>query len=207
MLKAQEILIEIESLNRRENRILKSAMRENHRYSLSMVTLHWLMALGILTAFGAGLYMVDIPGITPFKLKLYNWHKWLGVTLLGLVLLRVLVRLGSRTPRYPAHWGRQAVLAARLGHYGLYGLMVAVPSFGYLFSLAAGYPVVWFGVVELPVLIDRDPELKALFKTLHELSAKGLVLLVAGHVIMALKHHLLDRDGILGRMIPGLKAD
>ena len=85
--------------------------------------------------------------------------------------------------------------------------MLAVPTFGYLYSLASGFPVVWFGVIDLPVLIDKDPELKALFKTLHELSGKGLVLLVAGHVLMALKHHILDKDGVLGRMIPGMKAD
>ncbi|HEX4856019.1 MAG TPA: cytochrome b [Limnobacter sp.] len=182
-------------------------MRENHRYGLPMVALHWLMAIGILTAFGAGLYMVDIPGITPFKLKLYNWHKWLGVSLLALVVIRLLVRSASRTPRYPAHWGRRTIAAARLGHLALYLLMFAVPVFGYLFSLAAGFPVVWFGVIELPVVIEKDAVLKEVFKTLHELSAKGLVLLVAGHVIMALKHHLLDRDGILGRMIPGLRAD
>lgn len=187
--------------------ILKSALSENHQYGWPMMMVHWLMAVGILVGFTAGLYMVDIPGITPFKLKLYNWHKWLGVTLLALVLFRIVVRSVSRTPRYPAHWGRNTILAARLGHLGLYLLMLAVPVFGYLFSLAAGFPVVWFGVIELPVVIDKDPALKELFKTLHELSAKGLVSLIAGHVLMALKHHLLDKDGVLGRMIPGLKAD
>lgn len=172
-----------------------------------MVCIHWLMAAGILTAFGVGLYMVDIPGITPFKLKLFNWHKWLGVTLFTLVFLRMVLRLFSKTPKYPAHWGHNTVLLARLGHFALYVLMMAVPVLGYLYSLASGFPVVWFGVIELPVLIDKDPELKALFKTLHELSAQGLVLLVAGHVLMALKHHFIDRDGILGRMVPGMKAD
>lgn len=172
-----------------------------------MVAVHWLMALGILTAFGMGLYMVDIPGITPFKLKLFNWHKWLGVTLFVLVLLRIVTRMASKTPKYPAHWGHNTVLFAKVGHLALYILMLAVPTFGYLYSLASGFPVVWFGVVDLPVLIDKDPELKVLFKTLHELSGKGLVLLVAGHVLMALKHHILDKDGVLGRMIPGMKAD
>lgn len=172
-----------------------------------MVAIHWLLAFGLLTAFGMGLYMVDIPGITPFKLKLFNWHKWLGVTLFALVLLRILVRAFSKTPKYPAHWGRKTVLLAKLGHLALYAAMLGVPIFGYLYSLAAGFPVVWFGIVELPVLIEKNAELKELFKTLHELSGKGLVLLVAGHVLMALKHHILDKDGILGRMIPSMKAD
>lgn len=172
-----------------------------------MVVIHWLMAAGILTAFGVGLYMVDIPGITPFKLKLFNWHKWLGVALFVLVLLRILVRFASRAPKYPAHWSSKTVLLAKLGHLALYLFMLGVPVFGYLYSLASGFPVVWFGVIELPVLIGRDPVLQNVFKTLHELSANGLVLLVAGHVLMALKHHILDKDGILGRMIPGMKAD
>ncbi|HEX4844363.1 MAG TPA: cytochrome b [Limnobacter sp.] len=186
---------------------MTSALQENRRYGLSMVLIHWLMAVGILTAFGVGLYMVDIPGITPFKLKLFNWHKWLGVTLFALVALRVLIRVYSRAPRYPAHWGHRTILLAKLGHWALYALMFAVPTLGYLYSLASGYPVVWFGVIELPVLIDKDPVLKDAFKLAHELSAKGLVLLVLGHVVMALKHHVLDNDGVLGRMIPGMKAD
>ena len=94
-----------------------------------------------------------------------------------------------------------------MGHMALYLFMLGVPTFGYLYSLASGYPVVWFGVIELPVLIEKNAELKALFKTLHELSGKGLVFLVVGHVLMALKHHILDKDGVLGRMIPGMKAD
>ncbi|HEX4879633.1 MAG TPA: cytochrome b/b6 domain-containing protein, partial [Limnobacter sp.] len=114
---------------------MTSALQENRRYGLPMVLLHWLMAIGILTAFGVGLYMVDIPGITPFKLKLFNWHKWLGVTLFVLVALRLLVRFYSRTPRYPAHWGRRTILLAKLGHWALYALMFAVPTLGYLYSL------------------------------------------------------------------------
>lgn len=103
--------------------------------------------------------------------------------------------------------GHNTVLFAKLGHMALYVFMLGVPTFGYLYSLASGYPVVWFGVIELPVLINKDPEFKELFKTLHELSGKGLVFLVAGHVLMALKHHVLDKDGILGRMVPGMRAD
>ncbi len=186
---------------------MKSALSENHRYGLPMVAVHWLMACGILIAFAAGLYMVDIPGITPLKLRLFNWHKWLGVTLFVLVLLRIVIRGVSKTPKYPAHWGHNTVLLAKLGHMALYLLMLAVPTFGYLYSLASGYPVVWFGVIDLPILIEKDPGLKVLFKTLHEFSAKGLVFLVVGHVLMALKHHCLNKDGILGRMIPGMRAD
>lgn len=184
---------------------MTSALAQPKRYNGFLITIHWLMALGIVIAFAAGLYMVSISGITPDKLRLYNWHKWLGVSLFALVVFRFLIKLGSKTPRYPQHWGRNTILMAQLGHWVIYLLMFAVPAFGYLFSLASGYPVVWFGVIKLPVLIEKDAELKALFQTLHGVSAKLLIVFVIGHVLMALKHHFKDQDSVLGRMLPGAR--
>lgn len=183
------------------------SQHQSKRYSMPVIVVHWLMAIGLLSAFGMGLYMVDIPGITPLKMKLFNWHKWLGVSLLAVLGLRVLLRLGSKAPAHLAHWDNKTVLLVKLGHLALYGVMLAVPVLGYLYSMAAGYPVVWFGVIELPVLLERNEQLSLLFQRLHELSAYGLVFLVLGHVAMALKHHVLNKEGVLGRMIPGMKAD
>ena len=168
-----------------------------------MMWIHWLMVVGLLGAFAVGGYMVDIPGITPTKLKLYNWHKWAGVTLWVLVAVRLVVKLLSKAPPYPQHWGHRQVRLVKLGHAALYLLMFAVPTFGYLFSLAAGFPVVWFGVIELPVLIEKNAEMKEVYKLLHELSAKLLVLFVVGHVGMVIKHQWKDRENILRRMLPG----
>lgn len=182
---------------------LASGLDEQSKYSGWMMAVHWLMAIGILTAFGVGLYMVDIAGITPFKLRLYNWHKWLGVTLFVLLAARLLIKLSKKQPAYPRHWGHNAILMAKAGHWALYVLMFAVPTFGYLFSLAAGFPVVWFGVIELPVLIEKNAEMKEVYKLLHELSAKLLVLFVVGHVGMVIKHQWKDRENILRRMLPG----
>ena len=184
---------------------MASGLDEQSKYSGWMMAVHWLMAIGILTAFGVGLYMVDIAGITPFKLRLYNWHKWAGVTLWVLVAVRLVVKLLSKAPPYPQHWGHRQVRLVKLGHAALYALMFAVPTFGYLFSLAAGFPVVWFGVIELPVLIEKDAGLKDLFKTLHNASGKALLLVVMGHVGMALKHQFVNRENILGRMVPGVR--
>lgn len=180
-----------------------SGLDEKMRYNGWMILMHWLMAIGITTAFGVGLYMVDIEGITPLKLKLYNWHKWLGVSLFTLLAVRLLIKLMSKAPPYPQHWGHTTVRMAKGGHWVLYLLMAAVPLLGYLFSLAAGYPVVWFGVIELPVLIGKNAELKELFRFWHELSANLLVIVVFGHVAMALKHQFKERENILSRMWPG----
>ncbi|MCQ8895673.1 cytochrome b [Limnobacter humi] len=177
------------------------------RYNPLMMLLHWAMALGLAVAFGMGLYMVDIPGITPFKLKLFNWHKWLGVSLFALLMIRILVRAGSTLPSYPASWAGRLMVLVKSGHWALYAMMLITPVLGYLYSLAAGYPVVWFGVIELPVIIHKDPALKEVFEELHELSAWGLVILVAGHVLMAVKHEWMDNTRILGKMIPGLRVD
>jgi len=186
---------------------VRSVLTENRQYRPSMIALHWVIAFGIFTAFGVGLYMTDIPGITPAKIRLINWHKWLGVTLFLLVSLRMFIKLSNKSPKYPAHWGHRSIFLAKTGHIALYLMMFAVPVLGYLNSLAAGYPVVWFGVIPLPVVIGKDAHLKELFHELHEWFAWGLMTLVAGHVLMALKHHYLNREGILGRMIPGMRVE
>lgn len=172
------------------------------KYNDLMRSVHWLMAIGLVVALAAGLYMVSINGITPLKLKLYNWHKWLGVTLFMLLIVRAVVRFLSQIPAYPAHWSKQQIVLVKLGHSALYACMLLVPVFGYLFSLAAGFPVVWFGVVELPTLIEKNAELKETFRLLHEVFGKLLMVLIIGHVTMALKHHFVDKDKVLGRMRP-----
>jgi cytochrome b561 len=148
------------------------------------------------------LYMVDIPGITPTKLRLFNYHKWLGVCLWLFVLARLCWRYLSPPPALPDSVpGLQRRLAA-IGHAGLYTLMLLIPILGYAYSLAAGYPVVLFGVLELPVFMAADPELKPVLKTLHKLANQLLWVLLTGHVLAALKHALFDRDGIMQRMLP-----
>ncbi len=172
------------------------------RYTNIAILFHWLVALLIIGAFIMGLVMTDIPGITPTKLKYYSWHKWAGVTILGLAALRLLWRLTHPAPPYPAtmpSWQRRAANGL---HSFLYVLMFAVPLSGYFYTLSAGIPVVYFGLVELPVLIGPDPELKPLLKGVHYWLNMTLAACVALHVAAALKHQLIDRDGVLKRMLP-----
>jgi cytochrome b561 len=172
------------------------------RYSSTAIALHWLIALLIVGTFTLGLVMTDIPGLTPTKLRYFSWHKWAGVTVLALAALRLLWRLRSRPPAYPegmAPWQRSAAHAL---HGLLYVLMFAVPLSGYFYSLAAGVPVVYFGLLPLPVLIDASPALKPVLGALHYWLNMLLAALVALHVLAALKHLLLDRDGIMERMLP-----
>ncbi|MGE5623328.1 MAG: cytochrome b [Bacillota bacterium] len=172
------------------------------RYSILAILLHWLIALLIVAAFALGVTMVDIPGITPTKLKYFSWHKWIGVTVLGLVCVRLLWRLTHAAPPYPLAMPGWQKTAAHGLHGLLYVLMFAVPVSGYFYSLAAGVPVVYLGVVPLPVLIEPDPALKPVLKQVHYAMNMAMLAAVALHVAAALKHQFVDRDGVLKRMLP-----
>jgi cytochrome b561 len=172
------------------------------RYTNTAIALHWLIAVLIVGTFTLGLVMTDIPGLTPTKLRYYSWHKLAGVTLLALAALRLLWRLGHRAPGYPASMpGWQRKLAHAL-HGLLYILLFAVPLSGYFYSLASGVPVVYFGVLPLPVLIDADPALKPVLKALHYWLNMVLAGSVGIHLVAALWHQLVVRDRVMQRMLP-----
>ncbi|WP_186247715.1 cytochrome b [Burkholderia gladioli] len=174
-------------------------------YTRTAIALHWLIALLIICGFSLGWVMTDIPGFTPTKLKYFSWHKWIGVTVFALAVIRVLWRATHAAPPLPAGTSRFAKCAAHAVHGLLYLLMLAIPITGYLYSSASNIPVVYLGLIPLPRLIDPDPVLKETLKTLHIFLNYTLLALVALHVLAALKHQVVDRDGVLGRMLPFLK--
>jgi cytochrome b561 len=168
------------------------------RYSGVAITLHWLLALMIIVAFGVGVYMSDLP-VSPTRLKLYNWHKWAGVSILALSALRLLWRLGHKPPADVPMPAWQAT-AAHATHGLLYLLFFAVPLIGWAYSSAAGYPIVWFGVLPLPDFVPVDKALAEAIKPWHGRAAFAMLLLVLVHVAGAIKHQLVDRDGLINRM-------
>lgn len=171
-------------------------------YSRTAIVLHWAIALLIFATFPLGLYMHDLP-LSPHKLQLYSYHKWIGVTVLALVLLRILWRLGHRPPAMPA-MSRGQTLVAHGTHALLYVLMFAVPMSGWLMSSALGFQVVWFGVLPLPDLVAKNKELGDLLKEVHEVLNYGLLTLVVLHLAAVLQHQFVLRDGLLLRMLPRL---
>lgn len=172
------------------------------RYTKTAMALHWLIALLIVAAFTMGLVMVDIPGFTPTKLKYFSWHKWLGVTVLALAAIRLLWRRANRPPPPPAGVAAWQLKAADATHVLLYVLMFAVPLSGYLYTTAAGVPVVYLGMWQIPALFEADTALKAALKPVHYWLNMALAALVFMHVAAALKHHFVDRDDVLKRMLP-----
>ncbi|MBS1176997.1 MAG: cytochrome b [Proteobacteria bacterium] len=171
------------------------------RYDNVAIAFHWLLALMIVGSFSVGLYMSDLP-FSIQRVKLFNWHKWAGMTILALTALRLLWRLGhAPPPEAPGpHWQQ---LAAKATHQAMYLLCLAIPLVGWAYSSAAGFQIVVFGVLPMPNLLQVDKELAESIKPWHAWLAYALGALVVMHVAASLKHHFVDHDGLLHRMRPG----
>ena len=175
------------------------------RYTATAKLLHWILALALIAAIGMGLYMVSL-SFSPQRLKLYNWHKWLGVSILLLSLLRLGWRLANKPPALPAAMQARMPAWQHKAHHGthhaLYALFFLVPLLGWAYSSAAGFPIVFLGLVPLPDWVPVSPALAESIKPLHQWSAYALAGLIVLHIAAALKHQLIDRDGLLLRMLP-----
>ena len=172
-------------------------------YTRTAIVLHWLVALLVLINFPLGVIMHEMV-LSPDKLRMLSYHKWLGVT----VFILVVVRLAWRAKHKPApllatmpQWQR---MAAQAVHVLLYALLFAIPLSGWLMSSAKGFQTVYLGILPLPDLLPKDKVLGDALSALHQLLNFTLLILLAGHVAAALKHHFIDRDGTLARMLPFL---
>jgi cytochrome b561 len=179
-------------------------MNGTSAYSRPAIALHWLIALIILASFPVGLYMTEM-ALSPLKLKIYSYHKWAGVTVFALALVRLLWRSTHAVPELPASvppWQRAASGAT---HLLLYILILVVPISGWLMSSALGFQTVYFGVLPIPDLIAKNKVLGEQLKLVHMSLSYTLGVLVVMHTAAALKHHLIDRDEVLARMLPFLR--
>ncbi|WP_368647444.1 cytochrome b [Castellaniella ginsengisoli] len=176
-------------------------MNAPSRYTRTAIFLHWLVGLGLIGTFALGFYMEGLP-LSPAKLKLYSWHKWAGITLLALAVVRLAWRMSHPAPDLPPEMGPKARLAAHAGHWALYVLMHAIPISGWLMSSAQGFSVVWFGVLPLPDLVAKNAALGEVFGSVHVVLNYTLLLAVAGHVGAALQHHFIKKDAVMARMLP-----
>ena len=175
------------------------------RYSLTAVVLHWVLGLVLVGLFAMGLYMAELP-ISPWRLKLFNWHKWAGICVLMLSVGRLVWRITHRPPPLPVDiqndmpaWQHHAHY---LTQYAMYALFFVVPLVGWAYSSAAGFPVVLFGVLPLPDVLSRDKALGHQLEDLHSALAVGLMVLVGAHIAAALYHYRVLQDDILQRMLP-----
>ncbi len=174
------------------------------RYTHTAIALHWLIALLIFIAFPLGLYMSDLK-LSPTKLQLFSYHKWIGVTVFLLAVGRIVWRATHRPPALPDSIPRLQQFASHIVHGFLYALLFAVPISGWLMSSAKGFKTVLFGIIPLPDLLEKDKELGKLLEIVHQSLNYFLLLLVVLHVAALIKHRFIDRDDVLTRMLPGGK--
>ena len=170
---------------------------ETH-YGVIAIILHWVMAILLIGLLVFGLYMVGLP-ISLEKLKFYGWHKEYGILALILVIIRIIWRFTNITPRLSLPLLEK--LAARTVHWAFYGFMFAMPMTGWLITSAAGLPVSFFGLFVLPNLVSSNDDLMKLFQEIHKWLGYGLIATIILHASAALKHHFINKDDILRRML------
>ncbi len=172
-------------------------------YTRTAIALHWLMAALIFVTFPVGLVAHEM-ALSPDKLRLLSYHKWLGVTVFLLAVVRLLWLATHKPAPMLGSMPQWQRMVAQAVHVLLYVLLFAIPLSGWLMSSAKGFQTVYLGILPLPDLLAKDKELGDALGVLHQVLNITLLLLLVGHVGAALKHHFIDRDGTLARMLPFL---
>ncbi len=177
------------------------SLKNTDRWGAMSQLLHWTMVVLIVGMASVGLLMTEMAN-TPRKIEIYALHKSFGLTLLALVVLRLGWRLYAGAPPPVAGTPSWQARIAALSHAALYLMMFAMPLSGWLFNSAAGYPLQWFGLFNLPALTASDEGLRDTANALHVNGFRVLLVLVLVHVSAAFYHHLFRQDATLLRMLP-----
>ena len=172
------------------------------RYSSTAIALHWITAVLIVANLLLGLSMVPMP-LSPQKLQWYLWHKGIGVTVFLVTALRLAWRTVHPAPP-PVDMPAWQQRAAEWSHALLYVLMLVTPLTGWIYSSATGVQVVYLGLIELPDLVSKDRALASVLRIVHISSNVAMFGIIALHAAAAFKHHFVDRDAALLRMLPRL---
>lgn len=192
------------------DRTAHESPRPGGRYSAVSIALHWTIAALILTQIPLGWRMSDLP-YGEAKYQLFQLHKSIGITILTLSLVRLAWRLTHPAPPLPEHMARWEKVFARATHVGFYGVMIATPLGGWVLVFASelNVPTRIWGAVPLPDLPGFEAMAAEGRRAVYERVARAhgalawfALGLLALHVAGALKHHLLDRDPVLWRMLP-----
>lgn len=170
-------------------------------YGLAAILLHWTIAVAVTGLFALGLWIGDLDYYDAWYQRAPALHKGLGVLLFILVVVRLLWRqLNMQPAPEPTHSVRERWLA-RLTHLSLHLLLVGTMLAGYLISTADGRPVDVFGLFQLPATLSGIDRQEDIAGEVHELLAFALIGLTVLHAAAALKHHFIDRDRTLKRML------
>lgn len=171
------------------------------KYGAVTKAFHWLTGITVICLLGIGLYMVRAEK-GPALFQIYGLHKSFGILVLTATFFRVLWHVYSKKPSLVdgmAAWERAA---AHAGHFFLYICMLGMPLSGWLMSSAFGRSVKFFGLVQLPDLVQPNPALAETLSDIHEYLAYALIGMIVLHAAAALKHHFISKDATLKRMLP-----
>ena len=169
------------------------------RYTLVQKVLHWIIALAVIGALGAGAAL-DWLGNGALKNQMYALHKATGMLILGLMIARVAVRLVFGAPPLPPEVPAWQRMAASASHFLLYALILAMPVVGWAATSAFPAPIPFFGLFDVPPLIGADRDLSKQLFRIHGVMGKAILALVLIHIGAALHHGLIEKDGVLRRM-------
>jgi cytochrome b561 len=172
------------------------------RYPTTMIRLHWLTFLLVVLGYTFMEFREIFPRNSFGREFMKATHYSLGLTILGLTLARLVVKMRSGpSPAIdppPAAWLRSV---AKLGHAAIYLFLIAMPLLGWATLSTEGDPVIFYGL-EIPALLGPDKVLSGRLEELHELGGKIGYVLLGGHALLAILHHAVFKDTTLIRMMP-----
>lgn len=175
-------------------------------FGIVNIAIHWITALFVFGLFGVGLWMVDLSYYSEWYRTAPDLHKSFGLTLLALTLFRVLWKLINPSPK-PLSSNKLETISGKLAHFAIYALLFTIMISGYLISTADGRGIEWFWLFEVASLGEFVPNQEDIAGDIHEWAAYILIGLVVVHMIAALKHHFIDKDKTLIRMIKVQKEE
>jgi cytochrome b561 len=167
-------------------------------YAFPAISLHWILAILISGMVGLGWFMMEIED-DPGSDWYFNLHKSIGLLIVLLVVVRVLWRVTNRPAPLPASTPTWEVTASGISHWVLYACMVAMPIQGLVGTMLSDQDLTFFGLV-IPRLFAENGDLSEIFFEAHSITAWVLVGMVGLHALAAIKHLVMDKDGVFQRM-------
>ncbi|MDM8567477.1 cytochrome b [Candidatus Halobeggiatoa sp. HSG11] len=170
-------------------------------YGIITILLHWVMAIIIIGLFFLGEYMVDLDYYDQWYHAAPWWHKSIGILVFALLLIRVGWKLSNPTLVPVANSQLWEVKIAKLVHIIFYILLFIICISGYFISTAKNVGIEIFGLFELPAVMELSENKADIVGEIHEISTHILVIVFLLHGIAALKHHFINKDNTLIRML------
>jgi cytochrome b561 len=170
-------------------------------YSKGSKFFHWLIAVVVITMLSVSFFLENVP--EKYQSSAYMIHKSFGLTVLFLMLARIFWIQYTGKPALPKTVPMWQKIVSRAVQYSLYVLLICMPLSGWIMSVAANRVPSYFGLFNMPLPINADKALSKLMNESHETIAWILIALITLHICGAIKHHFIDKDNVLKRMLPG----